>query len=120
MRIILLKKLMNRQRTEKTLRVDEIVTVITSFRNELIDQLLSDPFLMKFLEENYNTIAISKIKKEFLRKDLLTLKHSPLDLPHYSALIKKMKEYNESTVGSHRLILTEINSIVSKYVSKIE
>lgn len=96
--------------------MDQIIESIRSSRDEKINQLLVERSLLEFLQENYSTSSLSPIKKEFLLKDLLQLKHSPLDLSFYSSLITKMKERNQVSVDSPQLILEEIRAIVNKYI----
>ena len=101
---------------EKTtaISMDQIIAAIRSTRDQQIDELMKDPVLMAFLEHYYNTIAISDIKKEFLRRDLIELKKSPLDLSYYSSLITKMKESNTSKVDNHKLFLAELKTLLQK------
>jgi len=56
------------------------------------------------------------VKAEFLKRDLRELQHSPLDLAHYAALIRQMKEENSSTPEEiHPLFLKELKVIFQKY-----
>lgn len=94
-----------------------IIDNITSMRNDTINSLLkNDNALMAFLEEHFDTIAISPIKQEFLKRDLTELKNSSLDLVHYSSLIKETKETENSvSIEGHSLFHRELRDIFEKY-----
>lgn len=97
--------------------MDAVIQHLKVVRDNRIQELLQeDVSLMDFLEVHYNTIAISAIKKEFLRRDLTELKASSLDLVHYSSLIKEMKEQTStSTLESHPLLINELKNLFRKY-----
>ena len=62
-------------------------------RNSRITELVkSDAHLMAFLEKNFDRPAVSHVKREFLKRDLLVLKNSKLDLVHYASLIREIRE----------------------------
>lgn len=94
-----------------------IIENLKSIRDSVISNLLkSDDSLMSFLEKHYNTIAISSVKKEFLKRDLNELKDSTLDLVHYSSLIKEIRETgNLSSWEKHPLFQYELKVIFQKY-----
>jgi hypothetical protein len=96
--------------------IEKITESIRKNRDQWINELLKESSLMLFLEEHYNTVAISRVKLEFLMRDLKELQNSSIDLVHYSALITQMKEANISIpVANHPLFLNELKSIVKKY-----
>lgn len=84
-------------------------------RDNKIQALLRTPDLMAFLEEHYNTFAISPIKIEFLKRDLKDLLQSPLDLVHYSSLLRQIKEANPEAKDYFALIEQEVKSLIEKY-----
>lgn len=94
--------------------MDQIIAAIRNTRDQQIDELMKDPVLMAFLEHYYNTVAISDVKKAFLRRSLSELKNSSLDLSYYSSLITKMKESNTSSVDNHKLFLSELKVLFQK------
>ncbi len=99
--------------------MDQIIASIRRHRDRQIDELVKESNLMTFLEHYYDSVFISKVKKEFLLKDLIELKKSSLDLSHYSSLIKQMKDTTTFTVNpSHKTFLSELQNIFQKYVSK--
>lgn len=110
---------MNTQHTSVTPKTstDAIIQHLKTVRDNAIQQFLSnDESLMDFLEAHYNTLAISVVKKEFLKRDLAELQASKLDLVHYSSLIKELKEQPGNPVtDSHPLFVNELKALLLKY-----
>jgi hypothetical protein len=94
-----------------------VIEDLRSIRDNHINELLkNDDSLMLYLEVHYNTIAISSLKKEFLKRDLTELRNSSLDLVHYASLIKELKETgNLISSELHPLFQNELKSIFQKY-----
>lgn len=94
-----------------------IIEHLRSNRDTIINDLLeNDSTLMAFLEVHFDTIAISSVKREFLKRDLVELKNSSLDLVHYSSLIKEIKETGNSvSIEGHSLFHLELKVIFEKY-----
>jgi hypothetical protein len=107
--------------TEETAEIstDNIIASIRDVRNQQIDELTKDSVLMAFLEHYYDTLVISKVKKEFLLKDLKELKDTSLDLAHYSSLITQKTGLKTLSIdGSNKLFFLELERLFSKYVSR--
>ena len=103
-------------RPSDVVSTDTIIERIRDTRNEFIDSLLKDPGLGEYMEVNFDTFAISKVKLEFLRRDLKELRTSPMDLVHYASLIRHLKEVNSLDVdGQHSLLKEEVHSVFRKY-----
>lgn len=99
-----------------SITIDSIVKSISQTRDSFVKDLLNEPSLKKFIEQQFNNASHNAIKLEFLKRDLLELKNSSLDLVHYAALIKHMKEMNTNLVyADHFLIQKEVRSIFRKY-----
>ena len=94
-----------------------VIEDLRGIRDNQIGELLkNDDSLMSYLEVHYNTIAISSLKKEFLKRDLTELKNSSLDLVHYASLIKEVKETgNLVSTELHPLFQAELKVIFQKY-----
>jgi len=108
---------MDQQLTE--ISMDQIIGAVRTARDLQIEELMKEPVLMTFLEHYYDTFVISAVKKAFLLKDLTELKHSSLNLVHYSSLITQMKELKTPEVNAgHKLFLIELKTLFEKYVSK--
>lgn len=99
--------------------IEQIISAVRDARDLQIEELMKGPVLIAFLEHYYDTFVISAVKKAFLLKDLTELKHSSLNLLHYSSLITQMKESKSSEVSlGHKLFLNELKTMFDKYVSK--
>lgn len=92
-----------------------MITTLQQVRNNQINELLNDINLLSFAETHFNTIALSPIKLEFLKRDLKELQDSPLDLVHYANVLRESKEKSVIVSSNHPLILIEIFTIFSKY-----
>ena len=104
------------QESSPQISIEKIILKIRTTRDRQISELIKDSFLMSFLEEHYETFAISAVKKEFLKRDLKELQNSSLDLAHYSSLIKQMKEsLVEIELTNHPLVLQEFKRLFEKY-----
>ena len=101
------------------LSMNQIIVAVRTVRDLQIEELMKEPVLMSFLEHYYDTFVISTVKKAFLLKDLTELKHSSLNLAHYSSLITQMKELKTREVNAgHKLFLIELKALFEKYISK--
>jgi chorismate-pyruvate lyase len=94
---------------------EQVITNIRETRDALLNALLNDASLLVFAEEHFNTIALSPIKTEFLKRDLKELRETSLDLVHYSAILREAKEHSLMISSNHPLILTEIFTIFAKH-----
>jgi len=96
--------------------LEKIINSVRQTRDSLITELLQDAALKSFLEVQYEIISLSPIKLEFLKRDLMELQRSSLDLAHYSSMIKQMKENNTSLSSDiHPLFHQELKTIFRKY-----
>jgi hypothetical protein len=79
-------------KTHTVVSTDTLITKIGLLRDSRIHELLTeDEKLMQFLDKHCDVIAISPVRKEFLKRDLLELKDSKLNLTHYSTLLNESK-----------------------------
>jgi hypothetical protein len=104
-------------KTTSVLSTELIIEHLKSIRDNTLNILLkNDDALMAFLEKHFDTIAISPVKREFLKRDLVELKNSSLDLVHYSSLIKETKEKGGMMITEeHHLFSQELRVICEKY-----
>ena len=99
----------------KGISIDKRIEELKRLRDERIQSLLTTSDLMNFMEEQYSTFAMSAVKMEFLKRDLMTLIQSPLDLVHYSSLLRQWKESNAAPDDYLVVIEQEIKALVEKY-----
>jgi hypothetical protein len=95
--------------------IEKNIEEVKKLRDNKIKSLLRTPDLMMFLEEHYNTVAISPVKLEFLKRDLKELLSSPLDLVYYSGAIRQIKEPGYDMQSCLLLIENEAKKIFEKY-----
>jgi len=95
--------------------IDQSIETVRVHRDECLKELLNDSKLMDFLEAQYDVFQISNVRKEFLKRDLTELQNTSLDLVHYAALIRDMKEGTAVNVVGHPLLLEELRNIFKKY-----
>jgi hypothetical protein len=99
-----------------SLTVDQTVDLIRKIRNDLIKDFLDEKKLKLFFAEQYDK-DLSPIKIEFLKRGLRELLIAPVDLIHYSSLIKKIRETNSASLSqvNHELFYKELELIFKKY-----
>jgi hypothetical protein len=98
------------------LSVEKIIDLVRVVRNDLIKDFLYRKNIELYFNEHYNK-SISAIKAEFLIRDLKELLISPVDLVHYAALIKEIRENNTASMsnGHKDLFYKELEVIFDKY-----
>lgn len=100
-----------------TLSTESIITYLHTLRNQRLQELARhDDALMDLLEELYNTVAISAVKREFMKRDLQELRSSSLDQIHYSSLIAEIKKVGDAGIAeTSPLFVAELKQIFRKY-----
>jgi hypothetical protein len=101
---------------ELKISIERIIHLVRQVRNDLIRDFLNDENLKTYFGEQYQK-ELSQVKVEFLKRELKDLLDSPVDLPHYSSLIKQMQEHNTASISStnHDLFYKELERIFKKY-----
>lgn len=108
-------------RDQTTTSVDSIDAIIDNVRKERdrqIEGLLSEAGLTSFLVRHYGGAELSRVKTEFLRRDLGALLRSPLDLTHYASLIRELKADKGVPIGGQSCFWSEQNALFQKYVTQ--
>ena len=101
--------------TPASVSVESIITQIRAHRDSVIQKLLQETNLMAFLEDRYGVFQISNVRKEFLKRDLLELKNTSVDLVHYASLIKGIKENPSADWQNDSLFSTVLDILFKKY-----
>lgn len=98
------------------LSVEKVIDLIRHLRNDLIKEFLHEANLKLYFNREFNR-EITPVKLEFLKRDLKELLISPVDLSHYSSLIKLIRESNSAALaeGNQDLFYKEIEAILNKY-----
>jgi len=99
------------------LSIERIIDSVHQRQGEVIREYLNDSVLRAYFKQRYNR-EISSVKLEFLKRDLRDLTKAHLDLVHYAALIKQMKELNSDALpdGGDAYFLQELEVIFKKYI----
>lgn len=98
---------------------DRIIEEINVRRVACIQALLQTSELENYLQEKFDVFALSGVRREFLKRDLMTLTNDPLDLGHYATAIRQAKEAGcapDQTI-TQQLIAREIENVIRKYIS---
>ncbi|HEY5822985.1 MAG TPA: hypothetical protein VIT44_01385 [Cyclobacteriaceae bacterium] len=106
---------MEKHQLNKVTSIEKNIEEVKQLRDTRIRSLMRNPDLMNFLEEHYNTFAISPVKLEFLKRDFKELLQSPLDLVYYSAPIRQIKDSGYEMKDCFALIDSELKKIIEKY-----
>jgi hypothetical protein len=98
------------------LSIEKIIDLIRQIRNDLIKDFLLGDNLNTYFNEEYNK-ELSNVKAEFLKRDLKELLIAPVDLSHYSTLIKYIRESNTASLanGNQDLFYKELELIFNRY-----
>jgi hypothetical protein len=101
------------------LSTEKIIELIRQTRNTLIEFYQEDEAIRAFFSEHFGLEKVSAIKNEFLKRDLKELWSAPVDLVHYAALIKEIKDSGNVAIinlAQHQqLFVQEINILFKKY-----
>lgn len=102
-----------------TWSTDRIIEDIQERRVILTKDLLKDDLLSSYLDAQYEGPKLSSVKSEFLKRDLKTLSEAPIDLVHYSMLIRKAKESDfwPNIAIIEEFIHAEIRQVILKYIA---
>lgn len=102
-----------------TWSTDRIIEDIQERRVAIIRDLLKDDLLSSYLNTMYEGQKLSSVKFEFLKRDLKQLSEAPIDLVHYSMLIRKAKESDlwPNPAIIEEFIHAEIRQVILKYIA---
>lgn len=100
-----------------TLSTESIISYLQTLRNQrLLELSRHDDALMDLLEELYNTVAISAVKREFMKRDLQELRCTSLNLGHYKNLINEIKTTGNAELAEKSpLFAEEMKQVFKKY-----
>ncbi|HEY8936888.1 MAG TPA: hypothetical protein VIM65_16795 [Cyclobacteriaceae bacterium] len=98
------------------LPVEKIIDLVRQIRNDLVKDFMKGENIQAWFIKNYDK-PISKIKREFLIRDLQELLIIPVDLVHYASLIKEIMDTNTANIskGNEGLFYQEIEKLFEKY-----
>lgn len=98
--------------------MQETIDWVRQCRNNKIKSFSEKHIVSSFFQENYNA-ALSDLKYEFLSRELNELLIAPVDLVHYSAVVKAFKESPDKSDLPEQcelLAMKELTVIFKKYI----
>ncbi|HEX5171777.1 MAG TPA: hypothetical protein VFW11_21510 [Cyclobacteriaceae bacterium] len=104
--------------TETQWTRENTLELLRGIRNELAKDFLDERVLIEYLSGKYNKKELSNTRLASVKKDLKDLLTAPVDVNHYSSLIRKVEE-NHTTAISYKnesLFFKEIDKILSKHI----
>jgi hypothetical protein len=101
---------------EVRMSIDRIIDLVRGVRDSLISDFLEEGNVRSYFLEQFGK-ELSKVKAEFLKRDLKELQSSPIDLSHYGSLIKQIQKLNSASLATtHKdLFYKELERIFKKY-----
>ena len=101
---------------EVKMSMDRIIDLVRGVSDSLISDFLVEGNVRSYFLEQFGK-ELSKVKAEFLKRDLKDLQNSPIDLSHYGSLIKQIQNLNSASLATtHKdLFYKELERIFSKY-----
>jgi hypothetical protein len=96
---------------------ENVIELIRKLRNDLIKDFLDERHLKIYFAEKFGVRELTPIKIEFIKKDLKETLIAPVDLDHYSSLIKQIQESNSASLseGNDELFYKDLSRIFKKY-----
>ena len=71
---------------------EHTLEIVKNLRNDLIKDFLDERNLVTYFSERFNMHDLTRVKIEFMKKDLKQMLADPLDLVHYKGLIDQINE----------------------------
>lgn len=98
---------------------DRVIEYIQATHTTFMRGLLERENLEAYLMEQFDVVALSAVKTEFLLRDMRAIADAPLDLVHYAGVIRLSKE-NASEPDQallHTLLHAEVRPVILKYIA---
>jgi hypothetical protein len=92
--------------------------IVLKLRNDLIKDFLDERNLIEYLSKEYRMMDVSRVKVEFIKRDLKLLIQSPLDENHYREVVATISETGSAALsqGNEKIFYKEIEQILKKYI----
>lgn len=96
--------------------MERVVDLVRSRRNDVVKKLLERDAFEKYFEEQFKK-SLSRVKSEFVRRELKELLIMPVDLVHYARLITQIHESGVEQINPDQeaLFYKEVDQILGKY-----
>lgn len=92
--------------------------VVLKLRNDLIKDFLDERNLIEYLSKEFRMMEVSRVKVEFIKRDLKLLLQTPLDEARYQEVLDAITETGTAALsqGNEKLFYKEIESVLKKYI----
>jgi hypothetical protein len=92
--------------------------LVLKLRNDLIKDFLDERNLITYLSKEFRMMEVSRVKVEFIKRDLKLLLQTPLDEARYNELLGTISETGSAALsqGNEKLFYKEIEGILKKYI----
>lgn len=92
--------------------------LVLKLRNDLIKDFLDERNLITYLSKEFRMMDVSRIKVEFIKRDLKLLLQSPLDAERYQEVLETIAETGSAALsqGNEKLFYKEIEQLLKKYI----
>lgn len=92
--------------------------IVLKLRNDLIKDFLDERNLIEYLSREFRMMDVSRVKVEFIKRDLKLLLQTPLDESRYRDVIQAITETGSAALsqGNEKLFYKEIEQILKKYI----
>ncbi|HEU5292047.1 MAG TPA: hypothetical protein VFU05_15460 [Cyclobacteriaceae bacterium] len=96
---------------------EHTLEIIRNLRNDLIKDFLDERNLVTYFSERFNMHDLTRVKIEFMKKDLKQMLVDPLDTVHYKDLIDQINETCSASITEKygELFLKDVEKILKKY-----
>lgn len=96
---------------------EHTLEIVQNLRNDLIKDFLDERNLVTYFSERFNMHDLTRVKIEFMKKDLKQLLVDPLDLVHYKELIDQINETCSASITEkyEALFLKDVEKVLKKY-----
>jgi hypothetical protein len=91
--------------------------IVRNLRNDLIKDFLDERNLVTYFSERFNMHDLTRVKIEFMKKDLKQMLIDPLDTLHYKELINQINETCSASITEKYsdLFLKDVEKVLKKY-----
>lgn len=92
--------------------------IVLKLRNDLIKDFLDERNLITYLSKEFRMMDVSRVKVEFIKRDLKILIQQPLDEARYQEVLETIVETGSAALsqGNEKLFYKEIEGILKKYI----
>jgi len=97
---------------------ERILELVRKLRNDLIKDFLDERHLKDYLSQRFRVNELSRVKIEFIKKDLKELLISPVNTNHYQGLIQQIRDTDSAGISetNEPLFYKEVEYIFKKYM----